>query len=316
MLVFVISGIDLAEVFEQVKRVGFSGMLVLLVMYFGAFGMGTVTWQMAMVGVPLNGLWLYRTWKLRMVTEVFNTVLPAAGIGGEPLKAELLKKHYGIGYRAGLASIILGKTVELLALVAFLMIGFYLMWQSHALSDTYELMAAIGLAGFAISIILFFVVQRYRIASVAGTWLARFKFARKIDEVLHHIHDMDEALVTFYTRHGWRFFGGFAAAFADWLFGVAEIYYAMQFLGHPVSLSEAWIIEAAAQLVRNGTFFIPASIGAQEGVFLIVCTAITGSPSLGIAMAVVRRFREILWLLWGSAMGLLAFRKVPPPPAP
>ena len=53
-----------------------------------------------------------------------------------------------------------------------------------------------------------------------------------------------------------------------------------------MSFVDAWIIEAVAQLVRTGTFFIPASIGAQEGAFMLVCAAMTGSPALGVAVAV------------------------------
>ena len=78
----------------------------------------------------------------------------------------------------------------------------------------------------------------------------------------------------------------------------------MIFLGHPISLSEAWMIEVTAQLVRAGTFLIPASIGAQEGAFMLIYTAVTGSPELDIAVAMTRRFREILWLIWGALVGL------------
>ena len=64
------------------------------------------------------------------------------------------------------------------------------------------------------------------------------------------------------------------------------------------------MIEAIAQMVRAGTFLIPASIGAQEGAFMLVYTVITGSPALGIAVAMTRRFREVLWLVWGASVGL------------
>ena len=73
----------------------------------------------------------------------------------------------------------------------------------------------------------------------------------------------------------------------------------MQFLGHPISLIDAWIIESVAQLVRAGTFFIPASIGVQEGAFVIIGAAMSGSPTIGFAIAVVRRIREIIWMGWG-----------------
>ncbi|MDA1090848.1 MAG: flippase-like domain-containing protein [Proteobacteria bacterium] len=309
LLVAVISQVDVAEVATQVARIGPLGLIVILSIHFVAFALDTVAWQLTLVRVPLNMRWAYRTWRLRMVSEVFNTVLPAAGMGGEPMKAELLKKHYGIGYREGLSSIILAKTTILLALVLFLIIGFALMWRNDSLDGALKLVAAAGLAVFSLSIALFFMVQRWRGASLAGTWLARFRFARRLEAALHHIHDIDERLVDFYTRHTGRFASAYALAFVAWVLGAAEVYYAMAFLGHPVTLAEAWIIGAAAELVSHGTFFIPASIGAQEGAFLIVCAAITGSPSLGVAMAVVRRFREVLWLLWGGLLGLLLVRR-------
>ena len=70
-----------------------------------------------------------------------------------------------------------------------------------------------------------------------------------------------------------------------------------------------WIIEAVAQLVRTGTFFIPASIGAQEGAFLLVCGAITGSPTLGVSVSVVRRLREVIWIVWGFTLGSILSMK-------
>ncbi len=48
---------------------------------------------------------------------------------------------------------------------------------------------------------------------------------------------------------------------------------------------------------------VPAGIGVQEGVFLLLCGLLTGSPEVGVAVALIRRAREIAWLLWG---GLIA----------
>jgi hypothetical protein len=75
------------------------------------------------------------------------------------------------------------------------------------------------------------------------------------------------------------------------------------FLGIPLTFGEVWIVEATTQFVRAATFFIPASLGAQEGAIILVCTALTGSPTTGVAVAVVRRLREIMWILWGMFLG-------------
>jgi glycosyltransferase 2 family protein len=302
ILAMILGEVDLSEVTTMVGRVGW-GMALILAIYFAAFLIDSFTWQMALLQVPLNATWLYRTWKARMVGEFFNNTIPAASMGGEPVKATILKKHYGISYREGTASLILGKTINMVSLIIFLVIGFALIWTSPLLAQSHKTLAAIGLGAIMLGTLLMYVVQRFRFFSITGTWLSRTKIGGKVESILHHIHDMDERLIGFYTGHRGRFAAAIFLAFINWLLGAAEVYYAMGFLGHPVSWANAWIIEAAVQLVRSGMFFIPAAIGAQEGIFLIVCTAITGVAPLGVAVAVVRRIREVLWLLWGALIG-------------
>ena len=73
----------------------------------------------------------------------------------------------------------------------------------------------------------------------------------------------------------------------------------------PVTLAEAWLIETVAQLVRVGTFFIPASLGATEVAMVLLYEALVGAPSLGFAVALIRRARELLWIAWGLWLGWL-----------
>jgi len=306
----VVAEIDLAEVGVQVAKVGY-GILVLVGIYFVAFAIDSFSWQMTIRGIPLNGLWAHRIWKLRMVGESFNSVIPAGGMGGEPVKAAMLKTHYGINLRDGAASLILAKTINMIALVIFLIGGFVLMIEGHALPRLYEYIAGAGLLALAVGVFLFFVIQRLSITSLTGTWLSQWRIGWRIESVLHHIHDMDERLVEFYTQTRGRFAGALFLALANWMLGVVEIYYALVFLGNSVTWAEAWVIEAVAQMVRTGAFFIPAAIGVQEGAFLLVCGAITGSAPIGVAVSVIRRIREVIWIIWGFAIGALFSIKSP-----
>ncbi len=292
---------DLNEALRLVGQVGY-GFLLILALYFAAFLLDTITWQMTVLSAPMKVKWYGHFFRVRLAGEAFNNILPAASMGGEPIKALLLKSLYGIGYREGVASLILAKTINSAALVAFLSAGFILILGSDALNQTYKSVAGLGLAAFALGIYLFYAIQRYKISTRLGGLLSRNKFFEGLNGVLHHLEDMDDRLARFYTEHKSRFAGALVLAIANWVLGVVEVYYTMMFLGHPVSFTDAWIIETAAQLVRAGTFFIPASIGAQEGAFLVIGTAITGSPALGIAAAIVRRVREIIWVAWGLVM--------------
>jgi uncharacterized protein (TIRG00374 family) len=244
-----------------------------------------------------------RLWRVRLVGEAVNATTPLAAMGGEPVKVVVLKKRYGIGYRESVASLVLARTTTVIALVIFLTIGFALMLDQPLLSTTYKTSAGLGLALLALGIGLFFLVQRLKVSSLTGRWILRARLSARIERILGHVGDMEERLIRFYSRHRGRFAAALGLTLASWLLGTVELYVTLWLLGNPVSFTDAWIIEAVAQLVRAATFVIPASIGAQEGAFVLIAGAITGEPSLGLAVALVRRAREIVWILAGFAFG-------------
>ena len=300
LLGWVIQATNLTKTFELVSQIGL-GFLIVLGIYFFAFLFDTLTWQITLLSAPLTGQWLYRFFQMRLTGEAFNNTLPAASMGGEPIKAILLKNLYGFKYHESIASLILARTINTVSLILFLIVGFILMLNSAVLDEKYNSIAGLGLLVLSVLIILFYTVQRFKIASRASTVLSKNNMFHWLGSVLHHIKEVDEILVEFYTAHHRRAGFAFVLAFVNWVLGVGEIFITMHFLGHPVSLTDAWIIEAVTQLVRAATFFIPASIGAQEGAFLVIGSAVTGSPTVGFAMAIVRRAREIIWIGWGMA---------------
>jgi uncharacterized protein (TIRG00374 family) len=302
LLGWVLSQADLNALADAVSTIGW-GVLLVLAVYALVFTADTGVWLLTIQSFRPDARHLSRAWKIRIVGELFNVITPLAGFGGEPVKAALLKRHHGIALREGAASVILYRTVTTLALVAFLGGGFILAMNAPAFPDTQKLIAGIGLAALSLGIALFYLVQRYRITSLTGTWLSTKRLGRMIGGILHHIHDLDERLVRFYTQDPRRLAGAFALSCLAWLLGAFEIYVTLHLLGHPVSYWEAWIIEGAAQLVRAGTFLIPASLGAQDGALFLIGAAMTGQPTTGLALAVIRRFRELVWLLGGALVG-------------
>ena len=302
LLALVLAHTDLGQLWDQTVLVGW-GIGVILAIYLAAFILDSISWQLALLSLNFDLSNTYKIWKIRMVGEAVNNTTPLATMGGEPVKAVLLKKHFSMGYREGTASLIIAKTTNLLALVVFLVAGFGFMIATEALPSSYNLVAGAGLVAFTAGILLFFLVQRYKISSLAGTWIARTRLGRFLEDLLHHVHDMEDRLIHFYICHSRRFLLALALALANWVIGALELYVTLWFLGHPVTFSEAWIIEAIAQLVRSGAFFIPGALGVQEGAFMIVIEAMTGRGVLGLAVAMIRRFREIVWIAWGMLLG-------------
>jgi hypothetical protein len=113
----------------------------------------------------------------------------------------------------------------------------------------------------------------------------------------------EHELLLFYSGADGRFSRATSLAFLNWIIGTVEVFVIASFLGSPISIWEAWILESAVQLTRAATFFIPLSLGAQEGALFMVAAAITGDGAFGITISLVKRLREIIWIAWGFAIG-------------
>lgn len=294
---------DLRAVAGHLKDLGLAGAACVLAVYAAAFLFDTAAWMATIVSRRMSLSWLCRLWEIRVIGEAVNSATPLGSVGGEPVKALLLRKYFGIGLRDGLSSLVLAKTAILIGLVLFLATGFALMLASQRLPATMKLVAGLGLGAFALAILGLVLVQWFRLATLAGGWLRRGRYGERLARWLDAVADMDHRFAAFYGRHLDRLLPAVLFSLANWFLGAVELMVVMAFLGHPIPFTDAIVVEALAQLVRAGTFFIPMSLGAQDGTFMLALGAITGQPALGLAVAVVRRGRELLWIL----LGLLLF---------
>jgi uncharacterized protein (TIRG00374 family) len=125
--------------------------------------------------------------------------------------------------------------------------------------------------------------------------------------LLEALEAFDDHLATAYTTQRRRFLLATLATLANWFLGALELWAILYFLDVPVSLADAWSLQAVVELVRAATFFIPASLGAQEGVLVLMLAAFPGGAALGLAVALIKRVRELLWIAAGLLTGWIAF---------
>ena len=303
LLAAVLYGVDLAAAGEWLAGMGVAGVAAVIAVYALVFTCDSAAWWFILAREKLEGAWLGRLWLVRLVGEAFNAIIPAASLGGEPVKALLLKKRHGVGYGEAAASLVMAKTITLIALILFSAIGLTLMLGSNSYADTYGAVAGAGLAALAAGVLGFFAVQRWAVTSrLAARYAARHPGGR-IETALGHMRSIDERFAGFYHRRPGRFAAALALALASWMFGALELYVILDFLGRPITPAEAWITESVLQLVRAGSFFIPANLGASEVGFVVLVGALTGQPPLGLAAALMRRARELLWIVAGLALG-------------
>ena len=86
---------------------------------------------------------------------------------------------------------------------------------------------------------------------------------------------------------------------SGWLAEAVEVYVILYFLGVPVDILASISIGALSVFIKGSTFFIPGSLGAQEGGNLAVLLAFGYTDLTGITFALLRRVRELVWILLG-----------------
>jgi uncharacterized protein (TIRG00374 family) len=299
---------NLSEVWARLQALGVWGFGLVLSIYVLCSIAQAGSWLLTMHATPPGPRWLYRLWKVLMVGFALERSTPLAGLGGEPAKAVLLKRHYGVRIRDASASLVLTRTTDLIAQVLFISIGTALMLGSDALPEPYRLAAGGGLALFSLCILLFFLAQKGGAVSRVQGWLERgWLRGRTLGErtlrALEALQDLDRRLVTYYSAERGRFSLSVGAAFVEWMLGAVAVDVAMDFLGRPVPFADALVIESFLVLVRSTLFFVPADLGTQEGALVLICGAVAGSPAAGLALSAIRRVRDLIFMLWGLAIG-------------
>ena len=119
------------------------------------------------------------------------------------------------------------------------------------------------------------------------------------DEKKERLLQLDQRIKKFYTADPWRFFLSTFFNFLGWLTGSLEVYFIAHVVGMSISFTEAWLLEALIQVLRIVTFFIPGSLGAQEGGIVLIFSQFGFGQQASVMFAVIRRLREVAWVAFG-----------------
>ncbi|MCP4330982.1 MAG: flippase-like domain-containing protein [Alphaproteobacteria bacterium] len=239
---------------------------------------------------------------IRWISESVNNLMPVAQVGGEFVRARLAQKEGCRGAEAG-ASVVIDVTMGLFALMAFSLIGVALLvWKIEANDQIFSIV--VGVLIFFALILGFYFAQRAGMIGRAGELTARIGGLVGTDRLTNLVggtRRLDDALHAIYRQRA-RLASCAALRLASFVIGSGEVWIGLNLLGYPGGIADAVIINAITMAVRSAAFAIPGGLGAQEGGFLIVGTMLGLSPEISLALALLRRVREILFGVPGLAI--------------
>jgi len=225
----------------------------------------------------------------RFVREAINALVPFAVVGGDVIGARLLTQ-FGIPANLAIASVLIDIFVQVVCLLIFVLAGIGIVLE---LAGAYRLgaMTFVMLAIAVPAVIGFFLALNFGAFEPVVRRLVAFGEKRQW-AAFDHVVDIGGRL-----QQIWRNYRGLSGSFivhlAGIFFGASEVWIALFFMGHPVSIAAALAIESLGQGSRAAAFILPAGLGVQDGTLVAAC-AIFGVPAeAALAMALIKRVPDL-----------------------
>ncbi len=254
-------------------------------------------------GIPFRAL--FSAW---IAGETFNATTPTASLGGEAVKAWLVRSYVPLG--ESVPSVIIAKTTVTIGQALFLALGIVAAaWTLPTGSSFLRAMRWL-LVLECVGTGAFVAVQAFGAVGVSARvvhWLGLGRQGRAAA-----LGELDHELTSFYRREPRRLASSILCYFLSWVLGVSEAYIVLQALGIPVSLATAAVIESFGTGVSFAAFLIPAKLGAFEAGYVAVFSALGLGAPAGLTFSLVRRLREATWV----GLGFLALSRLPVPVPP
>jgi len=243
------------------------------------------------------------SFRLRLIKESVNGLLPVAQVGGDVVRARLAVGPH-LPLRTSAASCLLDVLVGLACLAFFILAG--LLAAAIVLSDPRLDRLAVQLA-IAGGLVTLCVVAGERV----GVLRLLDRITAKSEGALGRLSGFGAEMARLGVRKG-----PLAASslwhLASWVLGVLETWIALRALGAEAGLGQAFVLESLAQGVRAIGFAVPGALGVQEGGYLLICAALGVPAEQAVALSLIRRLRELALGLVG--LGLWRFRTPELPP--
>jgi glycosyltransferase 2 family protein len=301
--VFIFTRHDWGEIWQAASLIGW-GLLGLILWRFVSLLVAGAAWRLLFAKPARPALFI--TVVARWVSESVNGLLPVAQVGGEFARARLVfqaLKREGkpaSGMDAA-ANVVVDMTLALVAQVLFTLVGLWHLWQ---LNDHAIARIAAGVLVSVLPLILLIVMQHQGAVKGGTALAARFGLSRLVADEAQE-HPLWARLAAQYKRIP-LVAGVVALHFVAWTIRAGEVWLAMRMMGHPIAPLDAVMIEGLLSAARTAGFLLPAGLGVQEGAILLLCAWVGIPGPLALALALLKRARELGVCLPGLAVwGLL-----------
>jgi putative membrane protein len=235
---------------------------------------------------------------MRWVRESINYMVPTASFGGDVLGGRLLVM-WGQDMSTTTGSIVVDKTLEAASLFFFAFAAAFILLED---GGSYKIAhwAVLALTAMSAMLAAFLLAQRMGFLNLLDKVL--MLLCRRCGGGPGKI-DIQNAVWKMYSNSG-RLSAATVLHFLAWMPGVLQVWLSLRFMGYGVSWPGAFIIEGLCQAACAAAFILPAKLGAQEAAYMTVGTFFGIPPSVGLALSLVQRLKDV----FAGILGLLLWQ--------
>jgi uncharacterized membrane protein YbhN (UPF0104 family) len=304
---------DWSGVIASIQQVGFN-FLILLVTTFASAWLGSLGWHYCLPkdGVQISG---WRLFWIRMVGENVAILNPTSIVGGEATKIYLLTNH-GISQRSALHSILLSRAITILS--QLLMLSVAGVWFVSLSVEDYTPYSHYGWWLVAVLGMMAVLLALPSIRVFRNLLRLIFHHLRILHQLLKarlFLLELWQELRVFYRDNRRGMFLSFLACSLHWIVGSLEFYFILLFLGIKTTIAKALLVDMGVIVFKTIGGFIPAQIGIEEygNKTMLAIIGITGN-TIWITASILRRARQLSWIILGFLMYFIYFYRRPTPP--
>jgi glycosyltransferase 2 family protein len=305
---YLIWRIGFAAVWENISRFGIWFAAILFVGAAWLF-VQACAWSLIQNAffqkVPLRTLF-----RIKIIGDALNILLPSASVGGEAARAMLLRK--AVPLKEGIPSVLFDKTIEFVASTVFLAIGLLLGCIFLRLPEGLLAPSLICLAVTAAGVVLLILFSR------KGFYGILLKLTGRHPKIRGWVTAREEQLVTLdanlrllYTSRDPRILAAAVLHFLGRLLGTLEVLVILRVLGVPAGFIQALFIYVVIVLINTAFFVLPGQWGITESAGVLILKGMGQPAAVGLSLGVIRRIRKLAFV--GLAIVLYCLERKSPP---
>jgi len=304
LFAYLILRIGVGVVLENVSRFGTWFAAILFVGAFWLF-FQACAWSIIQ-NAYFQKVPFFRLFRVRIIGDALNILLPSASLGGDAARAYLIKGN--VPLKEGIPSVLFDKTVEFVASTIFLAVGLllgaiFIRMPEGLLAPTFICLAVMTVG---LVLLIFFSVRGFygivlRISGVIP------KVRRWVLNREEQVKALDGNLRLLYARANLKTAAALGLHILARLTGVVEVLIILRVLGVPADYVQAWFI-ASVVVISNTIFFIlPGQWGITESASMLVLKSLGHPAAIGLSLSVIRRIRKLAFV--GLALVLFMSEK-------